>query len=252
MVRKASFDFTGSIFVVTGASSGMGHEVARQLAVDGATVLAIARTEAQLQAFAEEQAGIIPFPCDVCNKERLQSGIERFVQKHGKLCGAVHAAGISAITPLRKFNEEEARRVMDVSFWAGINLMQIVNKKRLSTSQCSSVLFSSTSAYAAEKSLLVYASAKAAMQTAVRVMAKEIGASGRRVNTISPGWVQTPMTQKDIEAQTVSDSVLHRHLFGLGTPEKVIGMVLFLLSQEADWITGEDFVVDGGYLLGDA
>ena len=60
------------------------------------------------------------------------------------------------------------------------------------------------------------------------------------------------MTQKDIEAQTVSDSVLHRHLFGLGTPEKVIGMVLFLLSQEADWITGEDFVVDGGYLLGDA
>lgn len=251
-MRNTSFDFTGSAFVVTGASSGMGREVARQLAADGATVLAIARTKTVLDAFAAEQDGIVPFACDVCDKERLQAGIEQFVQEHGKLCGAVHAAGISAMTPLRRFNEEAARRVMDVSFWAGVNLMQIVNKKKLSMPQCTSVLFSSTSAYAAEKSLFAYASAKAAMQTAVRVMAKEIGMSGRRINTISPGWVQTPMTQKDIEAQTVDDSVLERHLLGLGTPEKVAGMVLFLLSAEADWLTGADFVVDGGYLLGEA
>ena len=251
-MRSASFDFAGSTFVVTGASSGMGREITQQLASDGAIVLAIARTGAKLQCLSEVQSGIIPFVCDVCNKEHLQAGIEQFVHEHGKLSGAVHAAGISAMTPLRKFREDEARKVMDVSFWAGVYLMQIVNKKRLSEEYCSSVLFSSTSAYVGEKSLLAYASAKAAMQTAVRVMAKEVGNSGRRINTISPGWVQTSMTQKDIEAHTVADSVLARHLLGLGTPEKVAGMVLFLLSQEADWITGEDFVVDGGYLLGEA
>ena len=59
------------------------------------------------------------------------------------------------------------------------------------------------------------------------------------------------MTQKDIENHTVSERVLNRHLLGIGTPNKVVGMVLFLLSQDADWITGENFIVDGGYMLGD-
>lgn len=250
-MRNIFFDFSESNFVVTGASSGMGREVAVQLSRAGANVLAIARGQDKLEELVKQEERIKAYPCDACDKERLKNGIESFVENYGKIDGAVHAAGISAITPLRRFSDDDARRVMDVSFWAGIYLMQVINKKRVSNDHCASVLFSSTSALAAERSLFAYASSKAALQTAARVIAKEIASTGRRVNTICPGWVQTAMTQKDIENHTVSEKVLNRHLLGIGAPNKVVGMVLFLLSQDADWITGENFIVDGGYMLGD-
>lgn len=251
-MRNTSFDFTGSAFVVTGASSGMGRKVARQLAADGATVLAIARTEAALAAFAAEQEGIVPFACDVCDKEHLQAGIERFVAAHGKLCGAVHAAGISVPTPLRRYDEEKARRVMDVNFWAGIRLVQLVNKKRYSNTGSSFVMFASSAAHTGAGGMFAYASAKAAVKNAVMSLAREICKNGNRINSVSPGCVRTEMVQKEMDAGLDYEAIEKRHLLGLGNPQDVSAMVLFLLTEEAHWITGTDFVVDGGYLLGDA
>lgn len=250
---KVSFDFADERFVVTGASSGMGRQIASELAGAGATVLAIARRSERLEILEKNYRGrIIPGVLDVCDCEKLSACISSFVGSHGKLHGAVHAAGIFTNTPLRTYDEMAARKVMDISFWSGIRLMQLVNKKKNSEEGCSSVIFSSVAAVIGEKSNFAYSAAKIALQAAVRSIAKEIYTRKNRINTISPGWVHTEMTKHEEEQSITPPKFLDRHLLGLGEPNDVSGMVLFLLSDRARWITGEDFVVDGGYLLGGA
>ena len=81
-------------------------------------------------------------------------------------------------------------------------------------------------------------------------LAHDLSREKHCINTISPGYVRTPATIGNENRQGDMDSVLSRHLLGMGEPENVSGMALFLLSDLAKWITGEDFVVDGGYLRG--
>ena len=89
------------------------------------------------------------------------------------------------------------------------------------------------------------------MKTAVRSIAMEISRKKQRINSISPGWVETPMTKNFVQETTeLPEDVLHQYYLGLGQPKDVSGMTLFLLSDAARWITGTDVVVDGGFLLG--
>ncbi|MBO5588232.1 MAG: SDR family oxidoreductase [Anaerovibrio sp.] len=245
------YDFSGERFVVTGASSGMGRKVAEELATSGAIVLAIARREERLQELKHEYPKqIITATVDVCDTKGMAEAISSFATSYGKINGAVHAAGIFSSTPLRNYDESEARKIMDISFWAGIRFIQLVNKKKNAMDGCSSILFSSVAATIGEKSNFAYSATKLAMQGAVRSIAKEIYMRGNRINTLSPGWVNTELTRKEDESSLVNKKFYDWHLLGIGEPEDVTGMVLFLLSERARWITGTNIVVDGGYLLG--
>ena len=105
-MSKVNFDFTGENYVVTGASSGMGRQVALELAQAGAKVLAIARREDKLlELQAECEGRIFIAPLDVCDGEKLETAIKVFVEAHGKLSGGVHAAGITNITPLKSYDK---------------------------------------------------------------------------------------------------------------------------------------------------
>lgn len=245
---NVNFDFSGQIFAVTGASSGIGRQVAVELLQAGATVLVIARRKEKLEDLCEQGNAVVG-SVDVRDTEALKQAISEFVEQHGALDGAVHAAGITGSTPLRMYNDKLAHDIMDIGFWSGIRFMQIVNNRRYSNDGCSSVLFSSATAYVGEKSLFAYAASKAALQASARSIAKEISKQGSRINTISPGWITTEMTEKEQANSVVSEEIYHRHLLGIGKPKDVTGIVLFLLSDRAAWITGQDFVVDGGYLF---
>ncbi len=242
------FNFKNENFVVTGASSGMGRQVVKELAAAGACVLAIARREEVLLELQKEYPGNISIAAaDVCDHTAMEVAVLNFVLQHGKLHGGVHAAGVLGITPLKQFDPAEAHRIMDISFWAGINFLQLCTKVANSEKGASFVLFSSADAIAAEKGKFAYSAAKMALNSAVKAIAKEIARRGQRVNTVLPGWVDTAMTQNASE-MTDMDSVLKRQLLGIGKPEQVTGQILFLLSDRANWITGTNVIVDGGYL----
>lgn len=247
-MKQVTFNFTGKNFIVTGASSGMGRQIALELAEAGAKVLAIARRESELQKLqALYPECIVPASLDVCDEEKLENAIKNFVNQFGKIDGAVHAAGISKLTPLRAYDKNEAEQIMDVSFWAAIKLMQIATKVKYSNIGASFLAFSSVRATHTDKGLFAYASAKAAIKTAMKTFAKETANRKLRVNTISPGWVNTNMTSGLEETHNLTE-VSSNSLLGTGNPKDVSGMVLFLLSDRAKWITGTDVIVDGGYL----
>lgn len=247
-MKQVTFDFTAKNFIVTGASSGMGRQIALELAEAGAKVLAIARREKELQNLQVLYPEcIVPDSLDVCDEEKLENTIKNFVKQYGKIDGAVHAAGISKLTPLRAYDKNEAKQIMDISFWAAIKLMQIATKIKYSNTGSSFLAFSSVAAMHSDKGLFAYASAKAAIKIAMKTFAKETANRKIRVNVISPGWVNTNMTRGLEETHNLSE-VNNSSLLGCGNPEDVSGMVLFLLSDRAKWITGTDIIVDGGYL----
>lgn len=244
-------DFTGENYIVTGASSGMGKEIAISLAVKGAKVLAIGRNIERLEqtrtmCFSNIEIASI----DVCDEVAMELTVKEFVTKYGKLKGAVHCAGIEGFSPIRVFDRKLANKIMDISFWGGINVAQIVNKKKYSLAGCSTVLFSSIASKTGKKMLFAYSASKAALNIAVKSIAKEISGDKKRINTVLPGWVKTNMTEQAICNVDIQQSIFNQHLLGLGTPNDVCNAVLFLLSDSASWITGTNFVVDGGYLAG--
>jgi NAD(P)-dependent dehydrogenase (short-subunit alcohol dehydrogenase family) len=247
-MREITYNFSGKRFVITGASSGMGRQIAIELAEAGATVLAIARRENPLQALQTLYPLQIKYVvCDITDKEKLEMYIHKFVSENGKLNGCVHAAGVSGITPMKMYDNKMAHDIMDISFWAGINLVQICTKNKYCEAGTSNVAFSSIYGYKPAKGMFAYAGAKAAMQVSVRSIAKEIAGKGHRINTVSPGWIKTHMTEITDKTTDIQE-IIKKHLLGEGDPEDVSGVVLFLLSDRARWITGTDIVVDGGYL----
>lgn len=245
-------DFSGKRFVVVGASSGIGRQIARELAASGADVLAIARNKERLEALEQESEHIQAASLDVltASTEDWTELLSSNVQAHGKFHGAVYTAGISGATLLRHFDEAFARRIMETSFWGAIRALQVMTKKRISQEGAAFLLFSSVAGHTGEKGLFAYAAAKAAVMAGVKSLAHDLAKDRKRINSISPGCVRTGMTIQCEEDMGMPANVVRRHLFGIGKPQDVVGMVLFLLSDRASWITGEDFIVDGGYMRG--
>lgn len=250
-MKDIIFDFSGKNFVILGASSGMGRQVALELAVAGANVLAVARNKERLESLSDEMKDRISVAClDVmsASHEEWDKVFADFTSQNGKLSGGIYTAGLTGCTPLKAYDETLADRLVDVSVFGGVKFMQFATKKKYSDAGAAYVIFSSVAAYEGPKGILFYAAAKGAVQSAVRVMSKEISHRGQRINSISPGWIQTEMTASYLDSVGVDEEGIHTGPLGVGTPQDVSGMVLFLLSSRAKWITGQDFVVDGGYL----
>ena len=245
---QVQFDFSDNRYVVTGASSGMGRQVAAELAAAHAQVLALARRQEPLEELRQEYPdNIHPAVVDVCDAAALEAAIQQFTAQYGKLHGSVHAAGIGGFTPLKVYDKAYARKMMDTTFWAGMDLLQLVTKNKYGERGSAHVLFSSADALYCGKGKFAYSAAKAAVNSAVRAAAKELCAKGNRVNAVMPGWVDTPMTA-GVEGAVDPMGVAANELLGIGKPADVSGMVLFLLSSRSTWITGTAVSVDGGFL----
>ncbi len=253
MAHEVEFNFTGKNFVVVGASSGMGRKIVLELAQSGAHVLAIARNEERLNEVKEQFPDNITISMiDVRNAEdeKWNETLKHFVERYGKINGGIYTAGITGLTPLKMYDKKLANDIITISFYGGIQFLHFVTKQKYSMENASFVLFSSIAAHEGSKGILFYAGAKAAVQAAVRSIAKEIAKRNQRINSVSPGWVETEMTDGYLKSLEMSPKDILAGPLGIGTPEDVSGMVLFLLSNRAKWITGQDFAIDGGTLFG--
>ena len=179
----------------------------------------------------------------------MEHAVTDFVETYGKIHGSIYTAGISKTTVLRSFSEEEASNLMDINFWGWIHLMSIINKKKFTEDASSHVVIASVSAHKGEAGCFAYNASKASLITCVRTFAKELAKRKCRVNAISPGFISTPLSGDYFDTRGFSEKTMDDHLLGLGKPEDVSGLTLFLLSDRSKWITGAEFVVDGGYLI---
>jgi len=255
MWENVSFDFSNKNFIVVGASSGIGKNIAINLAEAGANVLAVARNEerlSELKAIFPEKIRTVSLDVLKADNEAWNIALGDFTKEFGKCHGGVYTAGVGGHTALKGFDDEQARRVIDTSLYGMFNFLKNVVKRKYMEKGSSFVPFASVAAHNGQKGGIAYSAAKAAVKISVQSIAKEICRDKHRINSISPGWCDTEMTENSVLKAGLEsyNDMVSAHRLGIGKPEDVSGMVLFLLSDAARWITGTDVVVDGGYLLG--
>lgn len=246
------FLLAGKTILVTGASSGIGRQCAIDCSRMGAKVIAVARNQERLECLKDEMEGendCISF--DLNRIEYIKDLITTIVERHGKLDGFIHAAGIEVTVPVKLSKPEEYESLYRLNCMSAFEIVKNLCGIKTFNKGGSIVLISSITSVISRNGLAAYAASKGALVSATKVMATELAPRGVRVNAISPGTILTPMMQKALEPMSEDDKKKRVEGFplGLGQTTDVSNACIYLLSEASRWITGQNLIVDGGYTI---
>lgn len=235
----------GKTILVTGASSGIGRAIAIECSKLGASVIATGRNEERLAETLAQMEGEShqAIAVDLATDD----GIAALVSQLPKLDGVAHVAGIGKSVPAAFVKGVDLQRVMGTNLFAVMQLQaQLLKKKRIND-KAGLVFMASVAAVAGQAGQSIYAATKGGLVAYMKVLALELGARGIRANCILPGMVETPL----IHRGTYDDEMLQADMAKYpisryGQPEEVAHLAAFLLSDAAAWISGSNYVIDGG------
>ena len=244
------------IFLVTGATSGIGKGVVLSLLSQGAKVIAIGRDSKKLASLKSEainKNNLILEEKDLSNCDGLDKWILNIAKKYGKVKGLVLSAGIQQITPISSpLSVEKSKELFEINYFSNIQLAKGFCDRRANIGKGSSVVFlSSIASIKGNMGIIGYAASKGAINSAVKSLALEVAKLGIRVNAVLPGFVKTEMILrwKEVYNKKYMEKMNNEYPLGIGKVEDVTGPILFLLSDESKWITGSEIIVDGGASL---
>lgn len=241
----------GQVALVTGATKGIGHAVAVDLAKAGATVLVNYRRDTErakkaLEAVTAHQPDAALIQGDITDPADVTRMFSQIRSDYGRLDALVNNAGITADGYAVMMGDAKWRSVIDTNLTGAFQCCRAAGRLMVRQKSGAIVAVASTSGINAPAGQANYAASKAGLLAMVRVLAKELGGYGVRVNAVIPGFVDTAMTR------TMPQDTLNQHLervpLGrIGRPEDVASVVRFLLNAEASgYVTGASVVVDGG------
>lgn len=240
------FDLTGKSALVTGASGGIGADIARVLHAAGATVgLSGTRVE-PLEALAAElgsRAHVLP--CNLSNAEEVEGLVKRATEAMGAVDILVNNAGITRDGLAMRMSDDDWQSVIDVNLTAAFRLCRAAIRGMMKARWGRIVNISSVVGRAGNAGQANYAASKGGLVALSKSLAEEVASRGITVNCVAPGFIETAMTEKLNEAQraTILASVPAGRM---GTPQEIAAAVLYLASQEAAYVTGATLHVNGG------
>jgi NAD(P)-dependent dehydrogenase (short-subunit alcohol dehydrogenase family) len=252
-MTPVSFSLEGEVALVTGTASGIGKAIAQAIAASGAAVGLVDLTEESNEdtanAISNAGAHCISIGADVTHLPQLRAAVERTQAAFGPLSLAVNAAGIANAAPAETMPVEQWQRVYDVDVTGVFLSCQAEAEAMLVHGRGSIVNISSMSGTIVNRGLqqVHYNSAKAAVSHLTRSLAVEWVDRGVRVNAVSPGYTETPMSMRPEMADLVERFSREIPMGRYAKPEEIAGPVVFLLSPAASYCTGVDLLVDGGF-----
>ncbi|WP_319544822.1 3-oxoacyl-[acyl-carrier-protein] reductase [Ruegeria conchae] len=243
------FDLTGKNALVTGASGGIGGDIARALYDAGATVgLSGTRVE-PLQVLAEslgERAHVLP--CNLSDPEAVEALPKQAAEAMGSVDILVNNAGITRDNLFMRMSDEEWQSVIDVNMTATMKLCKGVIRGMMKARWGRIVNVSSVVAAIGNPGQANYAASKAGMIGFSKALAHEVATRGITVNAVAPGFITTAMTEKLTDEQK-KGLLLKVPAGRMGDPQEIAAAVLYLASPEAGYVTGSTLHVNGGMAM---
>ena len=243
--------FASRVAVVTGAGQGIGREIARRLALEGAGVVLNDRDEALAEdaarAIAAEGGAVRPAGGDVADVAVTRGLVARAVREFGRLDVAVANAGVTMHCDFLDYRPEDFDRLLAVNLRGSFFLAQAAARRFREQGTPGRILFlSSVTGHMAIRQMAAYGMTKAALETLARNLSLEVARLGITVNAIAPGATATPRTVSDPDWEAAWAEATPNGK--VATTADVAATALFLLSDAAAHVTGQSLVVDGGWI----
>lgn len=249
------FSLDGRVALVTGASSGIGRELATGLALAGATVALSGRSAERLeetkQQIVEAGGKAEFFPAEAGDFDAIKPLIEAVAAQFGRLDIILPAAGMNQRQPVQEVERATYDRLMDVNLRAPYFLAQAALPHLIAAGGGKIIHIGSLTTSWGIGNLSVYGMTKSAIGQLTRASAVEWAAHNIQVNAICPGWIETPLTKPLWADPQRREWILDRVPAGRpGKPGDLVGMAVYLASRASDFTTGQTFYVDGGFTAG--
>ena len=244
---KDPFSLKNKTVLITGASSGIGRSVAIECANAGASLIITGRNPERLnETMTLLSEGTHK---SVIGNLTSDEDIQRLVDGVGKIDGVVLCAGINDKCLIKNISRENINEMMSINLFSPILLVQALLKKKKINRYGSIVIMSSISAYYPSISNGLYAASKGALNSFSKVLGLELLPLKGRVNCIQPAFVETDMLKKYTLQEEIEKIKQNYPLGRFARPEEVAYAAIYFLSDASQWITGNFFIIDGGFTL---
>lgn len=254
---RSELRFAGQTVLITGGGTGMGKAAALRFGREGANVVVAGRRVGELAAVVQQitsEGGIaLAVPTDVAEPEQVEALVSQTVARFGALHLAWNNAGVlGGFGPVHELGFSAFDQLMSINLRGVFACMKYEISAMLAHKvQGAIVNTSSWTAHGAMPGIAAYAASKAALDALMRTTALEVGPLQIRVNNVSPGIIATPMGRLALpDEEAMRPFLNHTPLQRIGTSEDVADVVLWLLSNDARFVTGQSLMVDGGFTLG--
>ncbi len=234
------------VYVILGGSGGIGSAVARRLAARGSRVALAARHAGRLEAVADEIGGAVTSTLDATDAQSVEAFVREVAQGEGRVDGIVNCVGSILLKAAHVTSDDEWRETLSLNLDSAFAAVR-AGAKVMSRGGGSVVLMSSAAATVGLPSHEAIAAAKAGVIGLARSAAATYAPKGIRFNVVAPGLVDTPMAAGITGNEMMLKASTAMHPLGrIGQPEEVASLIDWLLSDEAGWVTGQVFGIDGG------
>lgn len=240
----------GSVAIVTGASRGLGRAIARGLAAEGARVLAVARSVADLESLAAEFDGrVVAAPCDMADIAAVQDLVPTALSRFGRLDVVVNNAGIAPAQAFSDMPLEQWRHIFGVNVFGPVALIQAAGPHLRAQGSGKIINIGSLSSLRGKPVLAAYSASKGALLRLTEALSAEWAKDGVCVNMIAPGGFATEAQQAVLgDPETLRRRVRKIPMGRMGDAEEITALACYLASRVSDFVTGSCYTIDGGEL----
>jgi len=247
------FDLTGKYAFVTGASRGIGRNVAVSLARAGADVALVGRDSAALDQTLQAVTGLgrraLALQADVTNAASVEAAVVAACKEFGRIDILVCNAGVQKLKPFLDMAPEDWRGLIATNLEGAIVTMQSVGRRMVAQKSGAIITMASVYSFIGAPGNSIYCLTKGGLSQLSKALAVEWARYNVRVNAICPGWIETDLTKPYMQDQKVIDAGLRQiPLRRFGKPEDIGPLAVYLASDEASFVTGQAYVIDGGQI----